>query len=92
MILRALVLLAATCWASAAAASVESRFHSKDFGATFPHACLVLHGTLDSTGEAVDANYGFTVRHLIGPSILHGREGGVWRPSWRARWGWGPRR
>ena len=60
-----------------ARAAVEIRFHSKDFGATFPHAFIVLHGTVDSTGEAVDANYGFTVRHLVGPSALLGPVEGV---------------
>ena len=55
-----------------AAAAVRISFHSKDFGATFPHAFIVLEGTLDSTGEPVAANYGFTVRHLIGPSVLFG--------------------
>lgn len=65
----ALVLL---IFAWPAAAAVEIRFHSKDFGATFPHAFIVLEGTLDATGERIEANYGFTVRHLIGPSILFG--------------------
>ena len=69
-------------WTAPAQAAVEIRFHSKDFGATFPHAFIILSGTLDSTGEAVDANYGFTVRHLIGPSILFGRvEGMVYSES-----------
>lgn len=77
MIPRVLVLLIAAFWAAAASASVEIRFHSKDFGATFPHAFIVLHGTLDATGEAVDANYGFTVRHLVGPSALLGPVEGV---------------
>jgi hypothetical protein len=70
--IRALAATAALLWATAAASAVEIRFHSKDFGATFPHAFIVLHGTLDATGEAVDANYGFTVRHLVGPSALLG--------------------
>lgn len=52
--------------------AVEISFHSKDFGITFPHAFVVLAGTLDETGEPVDTNYGFTVRHLIGPSALLG--------------------
>jgi hypothetical protein len=63
------LLLAAAC---PAAAAVRISFHSKDFGATFPHAFIVLEGTLDSTGEPVAGNYGFTVRHLIGPSVLFG--------------------
>lgn len=64
-------------WAAPAPAAVEINFHSKDFGVTFPHAFIVLSGTVDETGEPVDANYGFTVRHLIGPSILFGRVQGT---------------
>jgi len=63
--------------AAPAAAAVEISFHSKDFGTTFPHAFIVLDGSLDETGEPVDANYGFTVRHLIGPSVLFGRVQGM---------------
>ena len=63
--------------ATPAAAAVEIRFHSKDFGTSFPHAFIVLTGTVDSTGEAVNANYGFTVRNPIGPSVLLGRVRGV---------------
>lgn len=64
-------------WAAPAGAAVEISFHSKDFGVTFPHAFIVLTGTVDETGEAVEANYGFTVRHLIGPSVLFGRVEGT---------------
>ena len=64
-------------WAAPAPAAVEIAFHSKDFGVTFPHAFITLSGTVDETGEPVDANYGFTVRHLIGPSILFGRVQGT---------------
>jgi hypothetical protein len=63
--------------AAPAAAAVEITFHSKDFGISFPHAFVVLSGTLDETGEPVEANYGFTVRHLIGPSVLFGRVQGT---------------
>lgn len=59
-------------WSAVAQAAVEIRFHSKDFGVTFPHAFIVLEGTLDATGEPLGANYGFTVKHLIGPSVLFG--------------------
>ena len=65
------------CWAAPAPGAVEIRFHSKEFGTSFPHAFIVLRGTLDGTGETVDANYGFTVRHLIGPSVLFGPVQGV---------------
>ena len=68
----AVLLLWLCCIATPAAAAVEIRFHSKDFGVSFPHAFIVLSGTLDESGEPVEANYGFTVRHLIGPSVLFG--------------------
>ena len=64
-------------WAAPARSAVEIEFHSKDFGVSFPHAFIVLTGTIDESGEPVDANYGFTVRHLIGPSVLFGRVQGV---------------
>ena len=60
-----------------ASAAVEIGFHSKEFGVTFPHAFVSLSGTLDATGEPVSGNYGFTVRHLIGPSVLLGNVQGV---------------
>ena len=67
-----LIGLLALCWAGPALAEVEIEFRSRDFGVTFPHGFIVLRGTLDSTGEAVSANFGFTVRHVVGPSILLG--------------------
>ena len=60
-------------WSAAAQAAVEISFHSRAMGSSFPHGLIVLRGTVDSTGEEVDANYGFTVRHQIGPSVLFGR-------------------
>ena len=77
---RALLILlsALLCsWISPAQAAVQISFHSKDFGSSFPHAFVVFSGTLDTTGEAVEGNYGFTVRHLIGPSFLFGRVQGM---------------
>jgi hypothetical protein len=65
----ALTLLAGSASASAA---VEISFNSRGLGARFPHAFVVLSGTVDSTGERVETNYGFTVRHLLGPSVLLG--------------------
>ena len=64
-----LILLAGSGPASAA---VEISFNSRGLGSRFPHAFVVLSGTLDSTGERVEANYGFTVRHTLGPSVLLG--------------------
>ena len=70
--MRLVLLLLLLCWPAASPAAVEIGFHSRAFGETFPHGFITLSGTLDSTGERVDENYGFTVRHLIGPSVLLG--------------------
>ena len=69
---RWLILGLTLLWPSAAAAAVEISFHSRAFGSSFPHALIMLRGTLDATGEPIDASYGFTVRHQIGPSVLFG--------------------
>ena len=58
-------------WPIEAAAEVQIQFYSKDFGSSFPHAFVRLTGTVDSTGERVDTNYGFTAAKL-GVSILAG--------------------
>ena len=58
-------------WPIEAAAEVQIQFYSKDFGSSFPHAFVRLAGTVDSTGERVDTNYGFTAAKL-GVSILAG--------------------
>jgi hypothetical protein len=58
------------CFASAQAAVTVS-FYSHDFGDRFPHAFIVMKGTLDATGAAVDANYGFTAVS-VSPAILFG--------------------
>ncbi|WOE76130.1 hypothetical protein [Alterisphingorhabdus coralli] len=58
-------------WASAAQAAVTITFYSHDFGSSFPHAFVVLKGTLDSTGDKVDINYGFTAVN-VSPNILFG--------------------
>lgn len=58
-------------WAQSAYAAVTITFYSHDFGSHFPHAFIVLKGNVDSTGEAVDTNYGFTAVNLS-PSILFG--------------------
>ena len=58
------------CWSGAAAAQVEIAFYSKDFASTFPHAYVRLTG-IDSAGQRLDVNYGFTpVR--ISPAVLLG--------------------
>ena len=69
---RWLVFAVAFLWPAAANPAVEISFHSRAFGSSFPHGLIVLRGTIDATGETVNANYGFTVRHQIGPSVLLG--------------------
>lgn len=56
---------------SPARAEVLVSFYSHDFGDRFPHAFIVLKGRIDATGEAVDANYGFTATS-VSPAILFG--------------------
>lgn len=75
MLLRFLLLVAALLSPAAAAAAVDLSFYSKDFGSSFPHAFVLVSGTVDATGEAVDANYGFTAR-TVSPAILLGSVGG----------------
>ncbi|HYI64452.1 MAG TPA: hypothetical protein VEW71_06150 [Allosphingosinicella sp.] len=55
-----------------AAAAVEIAFYSRDLDRkNFPHAFVVLTGTVDATGEQVNASYGFTA-HSVTPAILLG--------------------
>ena len=59
----------------AALAAVEIAFYSREFGTDFPHAFVVMKGTLDRTGEPVDVSYGFTAKSLT-PAILMGSVSG----------------
>ncbi|WP_017671896.1 hypothetical protein [Blastomonas sp. AAP53] len=59
------------CWAHAAHAAVTITFYSHELGSQFPHAFATLKGKVDSTGEMVDTNIGFTATST-GPSILFG--------------------
>ncbi len=59
-------------FAQTAHAAVTITFYSHDFGSHFPHAFIVLKGTVGSTGEVVDTNYGFTAVN-VSPAILWGR-------------------
>ena len=70
LILLSLMLLC-TGLAAPARAEVVVSFYSHDFGDRFPHAFIVMKGKLDATGEAVDANYGFTAVS-VSPAILLG--------------------
>lgn len=69
-----LAVVVVICWSDAALAQVRVSFHSFNgslFGSRFPHAFVVFEGTLDSTGERVDANYGFSAR-TVSPAVLAG--------------------
>jgi hypothetical protein len=57
---RLLLLFFLLLWPATGHAAVTISFYSRDFGMRYPHAFIVLRGTLDSTGEAVDANFGWT--------------------------------
>lgn len=57
-------------------AAVEIAFYSRELGGNnYPHAFVALTGTVDSTGEAVDASYGFTAKSVT-PAILFGSVSG----------------
>lgn len=55
-------------------AQVMLSFHSftgSYFGGRYPHAFIVLEGSLEQSGQAVNENYGFSAKS-IGPSVLLG--------------------
>lgn len=52
-----------------ASAAVEIKFYSHDLDQQFPHAFVVLKGTLDATGETVDTNLGYSAQQ-VSPAIL----------------------
>ena len=62
--------------AAPAHAEVSATFYSHDFGDHFPHGFVKLKGTVDSTGEAVDTNFGFTAVS-VSPAILVGSVKGM---------------
>lgn len=70
----ALCLLLLMAWPPAAQAKVTMSFHSSsatgNFG-RFAHALIVLSGTDDATGRAVDENYGFSAKN-VSPAVLMG--------------------
>jgi len=69
------VLLATQC--VPAAATVRASFYSKEFGATFPHAFITVVGVVDSSGEKVDASYGFTAKSVSPALLMHAVPGEV---------------
>jgi hypothetical protein len=75
---RLIAFLAATLLALGAApgcAAVSITFYSKELGASFPHAFVVLEGTLDRGGPRIAEDYGFTAK-TISPAILWGKVAG----------------
>ncbi|MGI8943603.1 MAG: hypothetical protein ACR2FJ_05100 [Qipengyuania sp.] len=72
--LRLFIAIFAFGWASAASAAVELSFHSFNGSVVFgryPHAFVVMEGTLDSTGARVSENYGFSAKSAT-PAVLRG--------------------
>ena len=69
--LKLLIALIVSVVSASAHAEVAATFYSHDFGDHFPHALVKLNGTVDSTGEVVDTNYGFTAVNTT-PAILWG--------------------
>jgi hypothetical protein len=70
--------LAAAMLALAAApgwAAVSITFYSKELGASFPHAFVILDGTPDRGGARIEEDYGFTAKTLS-PAILWGKVAG----------------
>lgn len=66
-ILTLLLSILAFGWSASAAAEVRMSFHSFNgsvFFGRYPHAFVVLEGTLDSTGQRVNENYGFTAAEV----------------------------
>lgn len=71
--LLALFLLALPVQAKAA---VEIAFYSRELGGNnYPHAFVVLKGTVDATGEAIDTSHGFTAK-AVTPAVLFGSVAG----------------
>jgi len=69
-----LLLLFTLLWTAPAFAEVQIHFHSFNgnvFWGRYPHTFIVLEGTLEETGAAVNENYGFSARRVT-PAILTG--------------------
>jgi hypothetical protein len=73
VIVRLALLIALLCGlACPAHAAVEIGFYSRELGGNnFPHAFIVLKGTVDATGERIDTSLGFTA-HSVTPALLFG--------------------
>lgn len=66
-----------------ASAAVQVHFYSREFGNQFPHAFIIVKGTLQANGAKVSANYGFTAV-TVTPGILLGPVNGAVEPLRRA--------
>jgi len=58
-------------WGLPAMAAVQITFYSKELGTTFPHAFVIIEGTLDRGGQRIEVDYGFTAK-TVSPAILFG--------------------
>ncbi len=75
---RLIAFLAAALLALGAApgwAAVSITFYSKELSSSFPHAFVILEGTLDRGGPRIEEDYGFTAK-TISPAILWGKVAG----------------
>ena len=69
-----IVALLSLGWATPALAEVQLSFHSFNGSVLFgryPHAFVVLEGTLEESGQAVNENFGFTAKK-VSTAILRG--------------------
>lgn len=58
-----------------ASAAVTITFYSKELSTSFPHAFVIVEGTLDRGGPRIEEDYGFTAK-TISPAILWGKVAG----------------
>jgi hypothetical protein len=73
-LLASLLLLLAALLPLPVAAQVLLSFHSFNgsmLGGRFPHTFIVMQGTLEATGAAVNENYGYTAKS-VSPAVLSG--------------------
>lgn len=70
--LLALLLVAlAALTALPAQAAVRITFYSHELGSSFPHAFIVMEGSLERNGDRIEEDYGFTAK-TVSPAILLG--------------------
>lgn len=62
-----LVLTSAPAWSA-----VRITFYSKELSTSFPHAFVILEGTLERSGERIEEDFGFTAK-TVSPAILWGK-------------------